>query len=497
MKRIILIGLIGLLLLIGGSWGLASVRAGITVEHSMVGSIPVTFFLPAKPAQGVMILAHGFAGSQQMLYPLATTLAQAGIPAVTFDFPGHGQHPQPFPAQNRAADDSLADTLAAVVAYAAELFPESSVMVAGHSMGSGVAVEYGRTHPEIAATVGISLVDSEVSLVAPKNLLIVTGAWEFERFKLNAQQALQQATTQQAPAPFTTIGDLQTGAARRLEWIPATEHISVLYAPAMLQSVTQWAQATLGQQTSTVATDRRILWVALIMLGGVLLLWAGLALINPLYPPTKARCIPGWKRVLVELVPAVLTPLLLSTISTTWMPLILAGYIAAFFLVYALLQWATARFTGIHLHLFAGVKSTPWTYLGLALGVTGWLIMIIGVPAQLAVLNVLPISARSFWMFVCMLFLMPYFLVDAAIARSGWGVLITRILFIGSLFVSTIIRTDVGFLLLILPLFGFFFALMGVVSSRLSVRSGRPFLAALVTATIFGWFLAVALPYTG
>ena len=42
----------------------------------------------------VVVIAHGFAGSQQLMQPFAQTLAHNGYIAVTFDFTGHGRNPE-------------------------------------------------------------------------------------------------------------------------------------------------------------------------------------------------------------------------------------------------------------------------------------------------------------------------------------------------------------------------------------------------------------------
>ena len=47
---------------------------GVTVTRMTVGNTPVTIFRPAatKPAP-VVVIAHGFAGSQQLMQPFALT----------------------------------------------------------------------------------------------------------------------------------------------------------------------------------------------------------------------------------------------------------------------------------------------------------------------------------------------------------------------------------------------------------------------------------------
>ena len=83
-----------------GLWHLTAATAGLTITQERVGTIPVTVYRPAGGGKApVVVVAHGFAGSQQLMQPYAVTLARNGYLAVTFDFPGHGRNPAPFVAQ--------------------------------------------------------------------------------------------------------------------------------------------------------------------------------------------------------------------------------------------------------------------------------------------------------------------------------------------------------------------------------------------------------------
>ncbi|WP_300971742.1 alpha/beta fold hydrolase [Thiocapsa sp.] len=52
-------------------------------------------FPGTKACRPVVVIAHGFAGSRQMMQAYAVTLARNGYLAVTFDFPGHGRNSTP------------------------------------------------------------------------------------------------------------------------------------------------------------------------------------------------------------------------------------------------------------------------------------------------------------------------------------------------------------------------------------------------------------------
>jgi alpha-beta hydrolase superfamily lysophospholipase len=77
--------------------GLRRGSEGVTQESVALGTVPATLFHPTGPPKAIVVVAHGFAGSQQMMAPLATTLARDGYLALTFDFAGHGANPEPMP----------------------------------------------------------------------------------------------------------------------------------------------------------------------------------------------------------------------------------------------------------------------------------------------------------------------------------------------------------------------------------------------------------------
>lgn len=500
MQRIrpLILSVVALLALGVGGWQLFSLSRGITVSRTTVQGIPVTVFTPATIfREPTIVLAHGFAGSQQMMYPTATTLARHGFTAITFDFPGHGQNPNPFTAQvsgNLRDTSILQTTLDTVVKYARQTTTNDDIALVGHSMGSAAVVEYATTHPEIGATIGISLISDRVTTTTPRNLLIATGALEFGNIKAASQRALQNGTADPQAQPATTYGDFAAGNARRLEWTPSVEHISILFSTNMMSSVTAWIGNSANDPVMISYFDHRVVWIGLVYAGGLLLLWVILGWLpkNAAIRPTTTN---GWRRAVIAFAPAVLTPLLLIWLPTTWLPILVGGYVGAFFGVYGVTQWGIARLVGVPLRPFAHFSRLGKKWL-LVVAITAFLLLLIGGVAHLTLLNFVPTVGRLPWLALFALLMLPYFLVDAALAHGGWGILAARVLFILSLLFGTVVRPDVGFLLLTLPLFIIFFALLALVSTRLNRRTS-PLVAALVGAILFGWMLGIALPYTG
>jgi len=72
---------------------LGAANRGFAAQTMQIDGTPITIYRPnAGGAAPVVVVAHGFAGSQQLMQPFAATFARNGYIAVTFDFAGHGRN---------------------------------------------------------------------------------------------------------------------------------------------------------------------------------------------------------------------------------------------------------------------------------------------------------------------------------------------------------------------------------------------------------------------
>ena len=92
-----LIGLVAMAAILIGLLQLHWGSEGLSITWTTLGKTPVTTFRPQSAAPvPIIVIAHGFAGSQQLMQPLAETLARNGYLVVTLDFLGHGRNPAPM-----------------------------------------------------------------------------------------------------------------------------------------------------------------------------------------------------------------------------------------------------------------------------------------------------------------------------------------------------------------------------------------------------------------
>ena len=231
-----------------------------------------------------VVIAHGFAGSKQVMLGYAYTLAHAGYAVILPDLAGHGAN---LGVLDR---DALPDDLdAAFVALTEQ--PEvdpSRVALIGHSMGATAVLAAAARDPlRYRATVAISE-PGTVSSPVPANLMLQAGSWE-PRTVDRAQALLQRAGGES--------DDFAGGRARRLVVVPRAEHVGILFRPASHHAALEWLSVALTvsrtasrvtgepqlDAASTVPelpegwgrtqyVDRRIAWYGASVLGWALLL---------------------------------------------------------------------------------------------------------------------------------------------------------------------------------------------------------------------------------
>ena len=146
-------------------------------------SSPVTLWRRADGGGGpLVVVAHGYAGSRQMMQAICITLARSGFVVAAFDFDGHGRNPDPMDrdiASLAGATAQLVDQTVAVARAARDLPGVTGpVALVGHSMATDIVIRAADRLDDIAAVVAISMYSEAVTPAFPQRLLIVSGARE-------------------------------------------------------------------------------------------------------------------------------------------------------------------------------------------------------------------------------------------------------------------------------------------------------------------------------
>ncbi|XGV94441.1 MAG: alpha/beta hydrolase [Leptolyngbya sp. BL-A-14] len=482
------------ILLVISSWvGIAVARSGLEVRSFQKEGVPLLYLAPqgAKAVPGVLV-AHGFAGSKQLMLGYGHVLAHAGYAVMLWDFDGHGANGTRL--ERYELQQNLDVALQALLEQP-QVEP-SRLALLGHSMGSGIVMNAGIRERvseadrryRFAATVAISPTGANVTPQAPRNLQLQAGSGE-GGFVSNAERLLAQAGGENT--------NLETGQGRELVVIPGVEHITILFSDRSHQAALRWLDATFGKSndsqyrdlTRQRYRDRRIAWYGLHLLGWLI----GLAAISPLliHPPLIATKIAPIRR---------------------WAGLIVAPLAATAGLVVLSQQFELQNLGGVQVGGAVGVwfLIAGFTWLGVlarlprptlrAVGLRVVLFIILwiafGAMAQMTWLQwwLIPIRLKV-WVPVAIA-CFPWFLA-AGIVQENIGVgkrilwwLGQSVVLIGGFVLTLNFLPQLGFMFLLLPLFP---PLMGILSLVAGLLN-RAWVYAIGSALFFGWLLAAGFP---
>ncbi len=521
---------------------------GIVRMSANVDGIPVEIFAPIPDAGAqatikypAVVIAHGYAGSKQVMYELARASVYGirvsgplclmdklpqpsrGAIAVVFDFTGHGANITPLSSPQRA--DQLQRDLDRVVRYTRSLpnVDPTRIALIGHSMGASAVVQYAKTHSDIVGVVSISGNATDVTPDAPKNLLLLAGDLEFDSIKMAQRAALANAGGKSDA--------FSSGRAHDMDFIASSEHLTVLWNNLTMDFAGYWlSNSTYGKYEGEMKcwymALERPFWLQFLAMGrtiyaAVLLALAAFVLFFPLASFVVSRLglraeapLPAglayWQVLLVAVVPAVLAPLILRGLSltpldpATWLPIQIVNYLAMHFLLYAVLMLGMLRLFGVR-DLWARIRaSVRPAALVLAALFLAWIYVTNGVVAHLTWMNFLPSGVTRLWLWpVVFALALPYFVLNeyvtkaATVQRSALNELTSKVALIGSLLFAVALTPGLFFLLLVIAVFAVFFAVYGAYAVHLHQLTGNPLIAALGYAAMTAALLVAVFPITG
>ncbi len=483
-----------------GLWRLEGQTDGVEIRHVSVGTVPATVFRAENAPPGpVVVIAHGFAGSQQLMLPFANTLAHAGFTAVTFDQPGHGRNPAPLRggvADNDAASQNLLAVLREVMVYARTLpGGDRKIALLGHSMASDIVVRAGQEDTGVAATVAVSMFSPAVTATTPANLLVIDGALEPPMLTDEAARAVGLAADGHAVAR-TTYGSIADGTARRFSLSGGVEHIGVLYSRQSLDEAVAWLCATYGMPDPGFRDDRP-LWLGVLYLGLIVLAFPLSRLLPKIASPELGAGL-RWRRFLpLAIVPAILTPLILWKLPSGFLPILLGDYLTLHFGVYGLLTLAGLALVG----RFPRAVFQPRAVLA-GLAVAAYCIVAIGLPLDRYADNFTPILGQLALMPAVLAGTLLYFGTEAWLTsgagRVAFAPLMSTTCFIVSLAIAVSLNLRrLFFLIIIIPVILIFLAVFRSFAAWTTRQTGQPLAGGLALALAFAWAIAVTFPRVG
>ena len=481
---------------------LRAARADVIQQQISIGHIPATVYRkPGVQNAPVVIIAHGFAGSEPLMVSFAYTLARNGLIAVTFDFAGHGRNPLPMTGDITREDGATRTLLGEteeVLAYARTL-GDGRVALLGHSMASDIIVRAAALHPDVAATVAVSMFSPAVTRETPKNLLVIVGDWE-GFLKTEALRVTGLVAAPQVASPGVTYGDFSKGTARRATFSNYAEHVGVLYRPESLSEAQLWLDQAFGvSRTGPIEIAERGRWIALLFVGIALLAKPLTSLFPTIAAPPAGAGLP-WRQLWLPLiVPAVVTPLILRVLPTHFLPVLVGDYLACHFGMYGLVTVACLLWMGKRGPSRQDISRAAGK-LGLA---TAALLALYGLgvvwPIDAEFTNFIPTPARIPLIAAMAAGTVIYFLADEWLTRgegSARGAYFaSKVAFIVSLAIAVALDFErLFFLIIIVPMIVLFFWFFGLMSAWVYRRTGHPWVAGLANAIAIAWAVGVVFP---
>lgn len=480
-------GIAALILIVVSIIQLEQARAGLRISDVPAGTTPVTLYQGAGQAGPLVVVAHGFAGSRQIMQAYSLQLAQGGYRVLAFDFEGHGRNPVPMSGDVSSVDGTTALLVAEtrrVIAAARALPDADQIALLGHSMATDIlvraSIEEAAAGTPVDAVVAISMFSQAVTTQTPPNLLIISGQWE--SFLRKAGLAAVQLVD-----PSAAEGDLAVASnvIRRAVVAPGVEHVGVLFSPMAVSAAQDWLDMTFARH-STAAPGHQGWWILALLVGIVLGLYPIVALLPP--GPEVPQMSRGrfWR---ATLVPAAAAPILITPFYQNFLPVLVADYLMLHLALFGILQIILC---GKQPHGAWRLPILPVTMLGF------WGIVVFGLALDRYAASFWPTPQRVPIIAALCLGTIPFMIADSYVTQAGraplWRRFVARIAVFLSLGVAAALDPEnLTFVLIILPVFMLFYVVHGVMGRWIGQRSGI-IAAGLGLGICLAWALGVSFP---
>ncbi|MBV8772605.1 MAG: alpha/beta fold hydrolase, partial [Deltaproteobacteria bacterium] len=281
-------------------------------DTTLAGHVPATVYVPGQPgafAPGpfppeprerppVVVLLHGYSADRASMSTLAHRLAQNGIAVISIEFAGHGMNRNPFPTG--FTDRTLIMETRAAVDYARALplVDGSRLIVMGHSMGAGTALDYAQHDKSITGAVMISGGFDLHGPERPRNALLIYAQNDPDFIRMLAREIAAKLTGTGQIELGKVYGDIKAGTAVEAIEVPGVDHIRIVFSDVATSEILNWCDRLFGvtPPTSPDMHDPRLaaqliafgLFIVLLFFLGF-----GLGAIAPMREPRMPIVAPG------------------------------------------------------------------------------------------------------------------------------------------------------------------------------------------------------------
>jgi dienelactone hydrolase len=481
------------------------------------GQEPATLYIPGpqrpffmqlpKPVgerPPAVVLIHGFMADRKLMSVLARRLTDNGYAVLAIDVNGHGENPNPFGGGVGEAGSLREDVKQAVDYLRSSPFVDGSrIVVMGHSMGAGAALDYATHDPNLKGAVMISG-GWQLGPQRPKNALFIFA----ERDPVDAIQdpsaALASRLAEVAQIELgKTYGGFAQGSAVEAIRVPGVDHITIVYSAPAATTIVRWLDSTFGTaRTGAIeVADARLGATALALLLFVIIL-APLGRVSGSMVANWAGERPGpsgWIGLLIlggALIaamplagadPTAFVPVVVGDIQLSWFAvagLIIVGVLA----LSHRLDWYRIR-EGAGAAIFAAAGAFAVAY-------------VCQVAMSVAFHHQSMSPERLMVMAMASVLLFPFWMGFELLVRRGGAVISTVWAVLGRILTVVLMAAGVSlgvlpfFLMLILPIIVLNFVMIEIFSASAYSASRNLTLIAVFETLWFAWLIAAASPIT-
>lgn len=465
-------------------------RSGLEITGLAVGTTPVTLYQKPDDKGPFVVVAHGFAGSRQLMQAYSLTLAQSGYTVLAFDFEGHGRNPVPMSGDVTTVDGTTALLVAEtrrVIAFGRELpGAEKGLALLGHSMATDIlvraAIAEGEQGTPVDAVVAISMFSQAVTADQPPRLLAISGQWE-GRLREEALANLRLVQPDAEEGQTVQAGDVM----RRAVVAPHVEHVGVLFSPTAVRESRDWLDKAFGRESTGEVVEPGW-WILLLMSGIVLLLRPLVSLLpNSANEPAPVSARRFWVSILL---PGLLVPLVAAPLYVPFLPVLVADYLMIHLALYGVLQLLILRggmtLRGSGLSIFAVLVLVIW-----GVGVFGFAM-------DRYVASFMPNAERMLLIAILAVGTVPFMVSDSYVTGSGrgavWRRFAARLAVLVSLGTAAALDPEqLMFLFIILPVLVLFYFVYGLMGRWVAQQSGA-LSAGVGLGLCLAWALGVSFP---
>jgi dienelactone hydrolase len=481
------------------------------------GQEPATMYMPGpgnpfytlfpKPVAErppAVVLIHGFTGDRVLMSGLARRLAENGYGVLAIDVNGHGENRNPFNG-GEAETDSLRANVKTAVDYLRDnqLVDGSRIVVMGHSMGAGAALDYATHDPTVKAAVMMSG-GWALGPERPKNALFIFAARDPVEPIQDTSTALASHLANVPQIELGKVyGDFTQGNAVEAIRVPGVDHITIVNSPAATAAIVKWLDSTFGTARTTpieVKDARRGAARFALLMFVFLLVPLGFVCGSMVPGWAEERPGPsGWVGLLI-LGGALLAAMPFAAANpAAFVPIVVGNIQISWFMVAGLIM----------LGVIALSQTLDWTLIragaGVAMlaGAAGFAVAYVCQIAMSVVLHHLSLSPeRVMVMAMATVLLFPFWMSFEWLLRRGGVAISTVWASLGRILILVLMGVGAGLnvlpfvLILILPILTIAFVMIEVFSASAYSASRNLTLIAVFETLWFAWLIAAACPIT-